>query len=219
MLVTGNPEPWADAFPVEHLPAVFRVILEEWLRFVRPIARQKLENRITNRFVGHLQREALRKRHPFNFRFRSKLPDPDRDAESGELDIEVFTGLNTEVYFAFECKRLRVSATRSRAEEYVGPGGMGCFITGQYDGRAGCAGMIGYVMDDDVKSARAAVDRAIQRRQTALRLLPPKNLHSASILPTEPRIRQTRHRLRGRDFLICHFFLQFLSKRRVAVGR
>lgn len=211
MSFTGNFEAWAEFFPIECLPIVFKLILEEWPEFSRPTSERKLENRITHRFVGHLQRK-VRGAYPFSFRFRTKLVDAEADAESGELDIEVFTGLNIDVYFAFECKRLHTAPGHSRVSEYIGAGGMGCFLTGQYGGSAGCGGMIGYIMDNDVSGARDAVDAAIQREIGRLQLRPPERLHSTEICPEEGRLMQTKHLVKRNDFVIYHLLLPLLPE-------
>jgi hypothetical protein len=213
MTFAGNPNLWADMFPTEHLPAVFQMILAEWPNFARPTSAKKLENRISNRFVGHLKQAARRTRSPFNFKYRSKIADPDADSESGELDIEVFTGLDTDVYFAFECKRLFNKAGTSEAGKYVGSGGMGCYLTGQYGGNAGSGGMIGYVMTGDPSAAEQAVKQAIESRSKALRLLDPKALHPSDLIPGETRISQTLHAMKGDEiFTIYHLFLPFAAQ-------
>jgi len=53
---------FAEAFPTDLLPAVFALILEEWPRSPRP-DEKPIENRISNRFVGHLN-NAMRKKLP-----------------------------------------------------------------------------------------------------------------------------------------------------------
>lgn len=206
MSVSGDFSPWAKEFPVDRLPAIFSVVLDQWPKFKRPKDRRKLENRITNRFVGHLQR-TVKGKYPFNFRFRSKLADPEADAESGELDIEVFTGLDTAVYFAFECKRLHTSPGQTRTTEYVGSGGMGCFVSGQYDGNASCGGMIGYVMDSDIEAALTEIDTAIQTHSKSLNIQKPKKLHLTEICPHLDRVKQTRHQVKRKHFLIYHLLL------------
>ncbi|MEO5716298.1 MAG: hypothetical protein ABIT37_22655 [Luteolibacter sp.] len=212
MTCAGNPNLWADMFPTEHLPAVFQMILAEWPNFTRPAATKKLENRISNRFVGHLKQTARKARSPFNFKFRSKIPDPDADSESGELDIEVFTGLDTDVYFAFECKRLFNKPGTSEAGKYIGSGGMGCYLTEQYGGNAGCGGMIGYVMTGTSSAAEHAVKLAIESKAADLRLVHPKSLHPADIIPGENRISQTLHAMKDETeiFKIYHLFLLYV---------
>lgn len=213
MTFAGNPSLWADMFPTEHLPAILQVILSEWPNFARPTSAKTLENRISNRFVGHLKSVARRTRSPFNFKFRSKIADPNADSESGELDIEVFTGLDTDVYFAFECKRLFATAGTSEAGKYVGSGGMGCYLTGQYGGNAGCGGMIGYVMTGDPAAAKEAVKKAIESKGDELRLVDPKSLHPSNLISGENRISQTLHAMKGDEiFTIYHLFLPLVAR-------
>ena len=68
-VTSGNFFGWDRAFPRRLLPLLFKSIIDEWPRFVRP--RCDLENRITHRFVGHLQ-VTLRGRVPFGFYARTK---------------------------------------------------------------------------------------------------------------------------------------------------
>lgn len=212
MNFSGNPHLWADMFPTRLLPAVFKMILVEWPNFTRPTSDRPLENRITNRFVGHLKQVTRTNRSQFNFKYRSKIADPDADSESGELDIEVFTGLDTEVYFAFECKRLFNQAGLSEAGKYVGSGGMGCYLTRQYGGNAGCGGMIGYVMTGHPIEAEEAVRRMIESKRNELQLAGSESLHRSELVEGEHRISQTVHTLDGEcdPFMIYHLFLPYI---------
>jgi len=208
-VISGNFEPWARAFPNSLVPQLFRCILAEWPRFIRPL--RDLENRITVRFVAHLQ-HTLRGQVPFGFYVRQKLVGPDADTESGEVDITVHAGIDPLVFFGFECKRLNILCAKtgrlnSNASEYVGPGGMECLTSGQYHGGGDSAGMIGYVMDGRVNDARIAVDRALLRRARRLGLLPPKRLHLADLAPDLTDVLETRHRTQMGICLIYHLLL------------
>ncbi|WP_367874279.1 hypothetical protein [Luteolibacter sp. Populi] len=196
-------------FPLEYLPAVFQMILKEWPNFTRPSSARRLENQISNRFVGHLKQVARVARTPFNFKYRSKIADPQADSESGELDIEVFTGLDTDVYFAFECKRLFNRIGASEAGKYVGNGGMGCYLTGQYSGSANCGGMIGYVMTGDPVKAEHVVRETIELKKEELRLLDPFSMYPSSLIPDEGRVSQTLHAMGDEVFTIYHIFLPY----------
>ena len=127
------------------LPLLFKSIIDEWPRFVRP--RCDLENRITHRFVGHLQ-VTLRGRVPFGFYARTKKVSPDADTETAEVDITVHHGVDPLVFFGFECKRLNVISRKSgkkssNASAYIGSDGMQCFTSGRYQGGGTCGGIIG----------------------------------------------------------------------------
>lgn len=208
-MISGNFEPWARAFPNSLVPQLLRCILAEWPRFIRPL--RNLENRITVRFVAHLQ-YTLRDQVPFGFYARQKLVAPDADTESGEVDITVHAGIDPLVFFGFECKRLNILCAKrghvnSNASEYVGKDGMECLTSGQYHGGGNSAGMIGYVMDGRVDDARTAVDRALLRRARRLRLLPPKRLHPADLAPDLVDVLKTLHHNRAGICLIYHLLL------------
>jgi hypothetical protein len=213
MKIIGNFDLWAPAFPNGLLPQVFSLILNEWPNFIRPTGKP-IENRITNRFVGHL-RKHFRGKVSFAFSYRDKLPDSESDSESGELDIVVRHGIDLEVYFAFECKRLNVAdesgQISSYASKYTGAEGMGCFLTGQYDGGSNCGGMIGYVMDNDILAATKAVDTSLSKpkRSKALRLKAPYARHVTEIMPEEKRVTQTKHVVKSDVFLVYHLFLPY----------
>jgi hypothetical protein len=209
----GSFDLFADAFPTRLLPAVFALILEEWPLSPRPEG-NPIENRISNRFVGHLN-TAMRKRKLPLFKFlpRPKLADADSDSEAGEVDIYVDSfSRHPDAYFVFECKRLNVmyeSGIRSDAAKYVGATGMGCFVSGQYPATCDCGGMLGYVMDGNVLLATIAVNRALKRHHRQLRLRLPRELEQATIFPDDPAVRQTRHDRNRHEFVVYHIMLPY----------
>ncbi len=212
----GNYDLFGAAFPNDLLPYVFRMILEEWPKFERP--ERPLENRITNRFVGHLNSvcrrpELFSQALPFSFDYRKKLSDADADSESGEIDIVVDSySPHPDAYFSFECKRLNVtfdSGFRSLAAEYVGEEGMCCFVSIQYPCTCGAGGMIGYVMDGNISAAKSSINHSLSRRQIELRLQEPTQLHPATILANDPSICQTLHSVDGVPLLIYHLLVAY----------
>jgi len=144
MNIIGDLGPFADTFPPSRLLWLFRIIFKEWNNFSRT-TRNPLENRITKPFVAYLQSCPENRSRPFIFDANVKLLDPEKDTEVGELDIRVMHGRLPRVFFAFECKRLNVIRNgkyASQAGEYVGEGGMGCFLSGKYDGGSDCGAML-----------------------------------------------------------------------------
>lgn len=213
MNLAGEFNLFADAFPTGLLPEIFSVVIEEWPNSTRPEG-NPLENRITNRFVGHLQNAMRRKRRPnFIFILRPKLPDDESDSESGEVDIYIrWFSQHPDAYFVFECKRLNVhyaSGVKSGASAYVGDKGMGCFISGQYPTTCDCGGMLGYAMDGDVLAAVSAVNRALHANRGQLRLRPPHKLARATIMGDGSGVHQTAHGRNQHELLIYHLFLPF----------
>ena len=134
------------------------------------------------------------------------------DTETGELDIRVMHGKRPNVYFAFECKCLNVirkGHRRSQSGKYVGTGGMGCFLSGQYAGGSDCGGMIGYVMDNDVDYAKLAVNQALKKYKKSLGLQEPAQLAPASMLKDEFLCSKTKHSIKGNTVKIYHIFLAY----------
>ena len=209
--MTGNFSPWARCFPDECLPRLFEVLIEEWPHFTRPVSRP-LENRITHNFVDHLNRKT-RYKVPFAFHYRDKQTSSDKDSEDGEIDIAVRAGIDPKVFYGFECKRLNIlgsdGSIRSEAGEYIGVGGMGCFTSGQYQGGGMCAGMIGYVMNGDVATARQSVRTALLQSASELALMQPKDLVPAKDIDIRNRVFETIHSKPKDYFRILHLFLPF----------
>ena len=127
----------------------------------------------------------------------------------GRIDVRLFHGCKEDVYFAFECKRLNVlrkGARQSLAGEYADEG-MARFVSGKYAGGLDAGGMLGYVMDGDLKSAMAAVKEAIEERRTELCMDSGDTPATSSVRPRNTRVKETSHRQAGKPFLIHHVFL------------
>jgi hypothetical protein len=204
----GDFDSFADAFPTDLLPAVFALVLKEWPNGPRPEG-NPLENRITNRFVGHLQDVMRRTPTPaFKFLPRPKLVTADADSESGEVDIYVDSfSRHPDAYFVFECKRLNVPYD-SGASKYVGEAGMGRFISGQYPTSCDCGGMLGYVMDGNVPVAVTAINKALRDHKEELRLRSPHELEPSTITADDD-VYQTAHNKNQHPLVIYHLLLPF----------
>lgn len=209
----GNFDPFAQAFPNDLVPSVIDLMLKEWPNAPRPTA-NPLENRITHRFVGHLQRVMRNYDMPlFSFEYRPKVPDPDSDSESGELDIKVRSfSPHPDAFLVLECKRLNVETDtgfNSRAGEYVGAEGMGCFISGQYESGGNIGGMLGYVMTRTIEGAVSSINQQLEIHHKKLHIQRPYILQGSAILPNEPQVKQTTHKLSDGDFEIVHVLVKF----------
>jgi len=211
MNIIGVFDDFADMFPPSLLPWIFRTIFKEWNNFPRT-TRNPLENRITKPFVGHLQSCQETRQLPFTFEALVKIVNAEKDTETGELDIRVMHGKRPKVFFVFECKRLNVvndGKYASLAGKYVGKEGMGCFLSGQYDGGSDCGGMIGYVMDNDVKKAIVAINKALVTYKDELKINPPLKLKKSSILAGQESCYETIHMKIENDFKIYHLILPY----------
>lgn len=138
-----------------------------WGGCMAALAGQPDEDRITINLVDLLAKdpEVRRISHWVEYQFEpfGLAPDGSRYSK-GRIDIAVFTDRERESYLAYECKRLNVvgaDGTRSTlATRYVTLGMMR-FLTEQYAEGLSLGGMIGYVMDGDIRTARTALATAI----------------------------------------------------------
>ena len=110
------------------------------------------------------------------------------------------------MYFAFECKRLRINQSNQNIGEYVGKNGMVRFINGKYAKSLDSGGMIGYVMDGEVTKAIAAVSNAIENKSDKLNLLAGTGMTQSSFVPNGP-VNETYHTISAKMFTIYHLFL------------
>lgn len=209
----GDFQPFSNAFPNRLVPDVIEMVIREWPSCTRPTDKP-LENRITNRLVGHLRRQMRNYDRPlFKFSCRPKLPDPDADSESGEIDVEVTSFSNhPDAFLVLECKRLNIqkeSGFASCAGEYVGPGGMGCFTSGQYQSGGSVGAMIAYVMTRSVDEAIAFIDQQLEQHGESLSMDDPYRLQVSTLVPHQPLVKQTAHNLSDGRFDIIHAFLKF----------
>lgn len=113
--------------------------------------------------------------------------------------------------FCLECKRLNVvkgARKRSYATEYV-VHGMMRFMTGLYASRVQEGGMLGYVLDGNVRDAINRVSTVVGSRWQELGMESPGLLLGSTMLATVATARETRHR-RGtaeEPFVIHHLFV------------
>lgn len=209
----GNFDLFAKAFPNDLIPSVLTLMLREWPNAPRPSG-NPIENRITTRFVGHLERVMRNYELPqFKFTLRPKVATPYADSETGEFDIAVDSfSRHPDAFLIVECKRLNVETNTgftSHAASYVGEQGMGCFISGQYQSGGNIGSMLGYVMTRTIDDAIASIDEALTAGHSTLRLNEPFSLQRSAIVPNEPYVRQTTHTLDSGEFRIMHLFVKF----------
>jgi hypothetical protein len=214
MSTSGEFDLFAPAFPNDMVPDVIQFLLAEWPN-VKPPAGKPLENRITSRLAGRLT-NAMREhdRPQFRFTCRPKIADAESDTEVGELDIQVSSfSPHPDAFLVVECKRLNVetdSGFQSRAGEYVGNDGMGCFINGQYDSGGNVGVMLGYVMTRTIAGAIKSIDEQLSSDHLKLRMVQPFRLADSTLMPNQPCVKETAHRLnRNPRFTIVHAFVSF----------
>jgi hypothetical protein len=146
---------------------------------------------------------------------RIQREDPEDDFERGEekgrIDIRFVYAFNCreDVYFAFECKRLNLPSGKSKkslATEYIEEGMMR-FVTSQYASALRHGGMLGYVMNGDIDGAMATVKRSVSSRTNRLKMTPRQSLCRSMLIPDNPHVRETFHKLGSRVFRLQHLFL------------
>lgn len=112
--------------------------------------------------------------------------------------------------YIFEAKRLQKKV--SGAGEYLGSGGLGCFLTGKYADRYDEAAMLGYVQNDCLGDWQNVLQKKINQKKSLLQLIsPPQNIEVISDFPNEW---MTGHRREGigRPISIFHILLDFRSR-------
>lgn len=208
MMILDNEKSWGELFPVNSIPNILGLVVDTWNNFKKPNANE-LENRINQRFTDKL-RIAKNEADLRCFQIRSEVGTIGTD---GRIDI-VFIPTGThreEVYFAFECKRLRIpcedkTKPDSNSSKYVGKDGMMCFITGKYSEGLNYGGMIAYVMDGKVNEAIIQVKNSMQKKKIPLCVINDPFFMTSPLL-NDDKVKETSHKLGARDFTIYHVFL------------
>jgi len=210
--VVGDGRLWKkDLFPEELIPEILELVITSWETFEKP-ARFDHEVTISKAFKEWIRAQKnLREDLPFQI-FRELPISNTQTEEDGRIDIFfAYMGTSREdIYFAFECKRLRIpypSGLVTNSSDYVGNQGMMCFVTGKYSRNVANAGMIGYVMDGKANLAITSVRGLINKKRDALRLAGNTGLDFSSIIPNRQNARETTHILSDKQLKIHHLFL------------
>ncbi len=87
---------------------------------------------------------------------------------------------------------------------------MGCFLSGKYYGGSDYGGMIGYVMDNDVKKAISAINKALKTYKNTLKIKQPVKLKMSPLLSEKNNpCYETVHINIENDFTIYHVILPY----------
>lgn len=201
-----NPATWRDAFPDQMIPEIMELVLVSWESLSKPDSSEH-EEQINIRFVKHMQRQ---KRHLFdNPRFNVYPEHAIHDSEDkvlGRIDIFFQSGWKEEIYFAFECKRLRIHLGPSKVDTNItkyADKGIKRFLTEQYSKDLPSGGMIGYVLDGNILEARKTLNKHVQNNKDKLMIM--AGLQPAQFFPS--RIDETQHRIGQRPFSLYHLLL------------
>jgi len=202
-----------ELFPHRLVRQILQLLVETWRTFQRPKNGED-EPKITNRFVLALQAEQRCRRAQFRVEAHSKdVENLDTNTGKGyvEIDICVPHGYESRCYFGIEAKKLNTTDSNgkweSKAGEYTGTNGMGCFVDGRYAGYQCEGAMVGYVMDSDCAKAKTSIAKSIEKCAAALRVPVPCPLEPAHCLPDYPNAFETKHSLDRGQFTIHHVLL------------
>lgn len=216
MQTAGNADSFfSDVIPDKFIPEIIDLVVAAWDRMPKLVPRH-LEPRITALLrcacIDEYEQRYRSQAWPFLVTSEDQIIDPTTGRQIARTDLEIHVrSLNIQrqrPYFTFEAKRLNLpdeTRVRSNAAEYVGDGGMMCFITGRY--APVFCGMLGYVMNGNTATARNAVATAIHRRRRRLRLRFPKKLVPSPLKMHEVCCAATHHSSAGHEFTMHHVFL------------
>jgi len=200
-----------DLFPEELIPEILELVITSWGTFKKP-DRLECEVPISKAFTKIIRAEKNQRDDlPFHVWYELSTLNTQVE-EEGRIDIFfAYIGSPREdIYFAFECKRLRIpyaSGLDTNNSDYVGEQGMLCFVTGKYSEIVTNGGMIGYVMDGKTEEAIISVGELIKKKSLNLKLAKDTGLETSSIMIDSRNVRETRHRLSKKYFVIHHIFL------------
>ena len=158
---------------------------------------------------------------PFDVREDIKLRHSTSGKETERLDLGIWLRHHYikgyKPYFVFEAKRLNVSigdVLRPEAHEYVGDGGMGCLLIGGYNTVPNHSGMLAYVMDGNVTSAKRSVEKNLANKSGEVRLRGDAKIHPSAWMPKGSPHGETHHTTGSQPAVLFHMFLAVTRPRR-----
>lgn len=212
-----------DVLPLDFRAEIFSLVETAWPKVSSP-HNAWLEPRIT----GLLQQALIAEQEtryetdpPFHISEDVKKRDPKTGKEKERTDLEIHLRHHyikgQKPYFVFESKRLNITyagVVNSNAHEYVGDGGMGCLLAGGYDTVPDYSGMLAYVMDGNIATAKQSVESQIGRNFEELRLHGNGKIHSSTMMPQGSPHGETYHTIVAQKSAIFHIFLPLTHSRR-----
>lgn len=209
-MIVGDPEAWADRFRSLDERLLER-IAALWPACAGKLPSMPIEDAITINLSELLRQDDVVRQlfYWVQYHHEPKGLDPSGVFYSkGQMDLAAFLDQEGAHYLAYECKRLNVnfkSGFQSLATYYVTQGMMR-FVTEQYAQGLAVGGMIGYVMDGDVSSARSHVDQAIASHTPLNKSSGPDALNAVARCA---RFCTSHWRANGSDIELRHAFLPF----------
>ena len=203
------------------LPSDFRAEIFSLVEAAWPKVRSPHDARLEPRITGLLQQAMIAEQElryetdpPLFISEDVKKRDPKTGKEKERTDVEIHLRHHyikgQKPYFVFESKRLNIAYVgkiKSNALEYVGDGGMGCLLAGGYETIPDFSGMLAYVMDGNVATAKKSVETQIERKSDELRLHGDAKIHSSTLMPSSGPHGETHHTFVAQKAAIFHMFL------------
>lgn len=195
----GEPEP--DEHVVQFCRHCHQLIAAGYGRIRAEQHCESEEDLITQRLkeaVKAAQREGSLPRWADRYFITDQTPVsvPGRDPKSRpKIDIEIESSESRcRPVFHFEAKRLRQDDTHS-VSEYLGPAGLGSFLTGLYARRGSEGGMLGYVQSQSPEHWAHAIQQKLARAQKGTyRLTADGTWTPTRLTPMLKHMYSTRHR-------------------------
>ena len=213
--MTSDASQWIPLFPEEEVPFILAAVLRSGARLRKSHATE-FENSLSDRLRDQLDRDPGLRDRPVELFREVPLYDRKRarQRQLGRTDIMFLysTGVRKPwPYFVLESKRLHVtfpSGWQSLIAEYVtGHQGMMCFIVGRYARDLASGGMLGYVFDGEVESARSSIGTSIEANHKQLRCCAVPRFGPSFVLRGDSRVRESAHTRPQGAFTIYHLFL------------
>ena len=171
----------------------------------------KHETRITAVFRDALIKAYVAAGRSWFIALEDPITDPEFGTELGRNDLRFYpqNHYGQTVFFTVECKRLRVSTgtgISQLADKYVEEG-VQRFVDGRYSFGLPCGGMVGYVMDNEMSKAFAAVQAAVKSKRKKVRLRAKSLRVPSVVLPKYQWSADTGHTTKDGDFAVHHALL------------
>lgn len=209
-----------DVLPDDYRVDIFSLVDTAW-----PMVKLPHTKRHEPRITGLLQlamkdlNEACHQGNsPFSIREDVKIRDPKTGKEVERMDLGIWLNQHyikgERPYFVFESKKLNISEWESNAYDYVGDEGMGHLLAGGYTSELDFSGMLGFVMDGNVASAKRSVEKQLANKSAELRLHGEAKIHSSTFMPKGSPHGETHHHNGSKATVLFHMFLAVPRARR-----
>jgi hypothetical protein len=223
MNLAGSPHQFlGDVLPSDFRPEIFSLVEAAWPHVPSPRSAW-LEPRITG-LLQHAMIAEQESRYktdpPFYISEDVKKRDPKTGKEKERTDVEIHLRHHyikgQKPYFVFESKRLNISygsAVSSNAHEYVGEAGMGCLLAGSYESVPDYSGMLAFVMDGNVVSAKKSVEAQLDRKSGELSLQGESKIQTSKLMPQDSQHGETYHLVASRRRRVFHMLLSVMGSK------